>query len=121
MNSPRTVRPSTAGLVAALLVSLVISITTIAQEKPPTIKAQDTALEAITFDRVVLLTLQAIENNYQAKERLLPLVHVDDYYRVILMTAKRLALAETPKKQIVPVVNVPQKQEKKSDKKQEKK
>ncbi len=118
MNSPRTVRSSTAGLVAALLVSLAISVTTIAQEKPP---AQNTALEAVTFDRVVLLTLQAMENNYKAKERLLPLVHVDDYYRVILMTAKRLALAETPKKQINPVVKAPEKTEGKSDKKQEKK
>ncbi len=120
MNSLRTVRPSTAGLVAALLVSLAISVTTIAQEKPSTAKAQNTALEAITFDRVVLLTLQAIENNYKAKERLLPLVHVDDYYRVVLMTAKRLALAEPPK-QINPVVKAPKKQEGKSDKKQEKK
>ncbi len=103
-----------------LIVALVFTFA-IAQEKPSTAKAQDTALEAITFDRVVLLTLQAIENNYQAKERLLPLVHVDDYYRVVLMTAKRLALAETPKKQINPVVKAPKKQEGKSDKKQEKK
>ncbi len=118
MNSPRKVNPSVAILLA--LIALVFTFA-IAQEKPPTAKVnQDTALEAITFDRVVLLTLQAMENNYKAKERLLPLVHVDDYYRVILMTAKRLALAETPKKQINPVVDVPKKTEGKPDKKQEK-
>ncbi len=119
MNSPR----NKIGIISILVLSQILVLALVfAQEKPPAAKVtQDTALEAITFNRVVLLTLQAIENNYQAKERLLPQVHVDDYYRVILMTAKRLALAEPPKKQINPVVKAPKKQEGKSDKKQEKK
>lgn len=105
------------GIIILLFIVALVFTFAIAQEE---VKA-DKALEAITFDRVVLLTLQAVENNYRVREQLFPLVHVDDYYRVILMTAKRLALAELPEKQINPVVKVPKKPEEKSDKKQEKK
>ncbi len=109
-------------IAAAFLIGIILTISVAAQEKPTAAKVtQDTALEAITFDKVVLLTLQALENNYKVRERLFPLVHVDDYYRVILMTAKRLALAEPQKKQINPVVKAPKKQDTKSEKKQEKK
>jgi len=82
--------------IAGIMLLLAILTLTIAaaQEKP---KKQTETLDAVPFDRVVLLTLQALENNWKVKEKLLPNVHVDDYYFFILRTAKRLALQKTRK------------------------
>ena len=98
--------------IAGIILLLAILTLTIAaaQEKPS--KQTDT-LNAIPFDRVVLLTLQALENNYQVKSRLLPNVHADDYYLVILRTAKRLALADTSRIQTTSPTAVKKKPEKK--------
>ena len=98
--------------IAGIILLLAILTLTIAaaQEKPS--KQTDT-LNAIPFDRVVLLTLQALENNYQVKSRLLPNVHADDYYLVILRTAKRLALSDTSRVQTQSPPAVKKKPEKK--------
>ncbi len=108
-------------LAGALLLLLILAITVVAaQEKPKTKQAE--ILSAVEFSRVVLFALQAVENNYSVRERLLPNVHVDDYYLVVLRTAKRLALqdAKQQPKQINPVVKViPKKAEKRAEKKQE--
>ena len=98
--------------IAGIILLLAILTLTIAaaQEKPS--KQTDT-LNAIPFDRVVLLTLQALENNYQVKSRLLPNVHADDYYLVILRTAKRLALSDTSRTQTSRLPTVKKKPEKK--------
>lgn len=115
MNSLKSV--NVLGTVLLLLIALLTIVA--AQEKPDTAaEKQKTTLDAIAFDQVVLFTVQALENNYQVRVRLIPNVHPNDYYTVILMTAKRLALAKTSKKQINPVVKVPpKKQEKKPEKK----
>lgn len=84
-------------LVALMFVS---SIFAIIQDKKAVQLKQDKILANIGFDRVVLFTLIALEENYQVKERLLPRVHKDDYFIVILNTAKRRAL-EDNKNQIV--------------------
>ena len=52
-------------------------------------------LSEVCFDRVILYALIAAEQNYAVKARLLPKVHEDDYYTVILNTAKRLAMADS--------------------------
>ena len=98
--------------IAGIILLLAILTLTIAaaQEKPS--KQTDT-LNAIPFDRVVLLTLQALENNYQVKSRLIPNVHADDYYLVILRTAKRLAMADTSRIQTPRLTVVKKKPEKK--------
>lgn len=58
-------------------------------------KTQQEILNDIGFDRTVLLTLVALERNYQLRKRFLPGIHVDDYYLVVLNTTKRIALADT--------------------------
>lgn len=58
-------------------------------------KTQQEILNDIGFDRTVLLTLMALERNYQFRKRFLSGVHADDYYVVILNTTKRIALADT--------------------------
>ena len=57
-------------------------------------RTQAEILDAVPFDRVVLTTLIALERNYKVKKYFLPGVHEDDYYAVILNTAKRITLAE---------------------------
>ena len=106
--------------IAGIILLLAILTLTIAaaQEKPS--KQTDT-LNAIPFDRVVLLTLQALENNYQVKSRLLPNVHADDYYLVILRTAKRLALQPSTSRIPVPPTAEGKDPENKVDKKPEEK
>jgi len=70
----------------------------IAQDKKTaTIIKEKKILSEISFDHAVLYTLIALENNYRLKGRFLPRIHVDDYYTLILNTAKRLALSDTSK------------------------
>ncbi len=78
-----------------LAIALVaIAVSQEAQQK----RTQAEILDAVSFDKVVLTTLIALEQNYQVRKRLIPLVHEDDYYAVILNTAKRIALADDKKK-----------------------
>ena len=56
---------------------------------------QEKILAAIPFDRVILYGLIAAEQNYSFKARLIPKVHEDDYFTLILNTAKRLAMADS--------------------------
>ena len=79
-------------ILAITLVAIVASQE--AQQK----RTQAEILDAVSFDKVVLTTLIALEQNYQVRKRLIPLVHEDDYYAVILNTAKRIALANDKKK-----------------------
>jgi len=67
-------------------------------------KTQAEILNDINFDQVVLTTLIALEQNYQVKERLLPLVHQNDYFTVILNTAKRISLNSASQKKISTVI-----------------
>jgi len=83
-----------------------IAVSQEAQQK----RTQAEILDAVSFDKVVLTTLIALEQNYQVRERLIPLVHEDDYYAVILNTAKRIALANDKKKKKVSTV-IPAKQD----------
>ena len=52
-------------------------------------------LSEVPFDRAILYALIALEQNYKVKERLFPRVHQNDYYTLILNTAKRLAMADS--------------------------
>lgn len=61
-------------------------------------QSQAEILEAVPFDKVVLTTLVALERNYQVRKRLFPLIHEDDYYAVILNTAKRITLESATEK-----------------------
>ena len=65
------------------------------QKKSPTLIKQEKFLAEVPFDRVILYALIAAEQNYSFKARLLPRVHEDDYYTLILNTAKRLAMADS--------------------------
>jgi len=78
--------------------------------------SQAEILDGITFDKVVLTTLVAMEHNYKAKERLCPQIHKDDYVAIILNTAKRLALADNRKQKKVSTV-IPAKQDTSNTKK----
>ena len=81
-----------------ILLIIVLTLTiAAAQDKPQTKQAE--TLNAIPFDRVVLLTLQALEKNWKVKEKFLPNIHIDDYYFFVLRTAKRLALSDTSRVQ----------------------
>ena len=72
-----------------------LSIFVYAQDKNELLRAKrQKMLEDTPFDKVVLTTLVALEQNYQVKKRLLPLVHEDDYIAIILNTAKRIILAK---------------------------
>lgn len=70
-------------------------IATQLQKKSPTLIKQEKFLATVPFDRVILYALIAAEQNYSFKKRLLPRVHEDDYYTLILNTAKRLAMADS--------------------------
>ena len=89
--------------IAILAIALVaIAVSQEAQQK----RTQAEILDAVSFDRVVLTTLIAMEQNYQVRERLVPLVHEDDYYAVILNTAKRITLANDRKvSTVIPAKN----------------
>jgi len=52
-------------------------------------------LSEVSFDQAILYALIAIEQNYKVRERLFPKVHGDDYFTLILNTAKRLAMADS--------------------------
>ena len=98
--------------IAGIILLLAILTLTIAaaQEKPS--KQTDT-LNAIPCDRVTLLTPQQSKHNYPGQSRLLPNGHADDYYLVILRTAKRLAMADTSRIQTPRLTVVKKKPEKK--------
>ena len=66
-----------------------------ARDKNAALKKQREYLAGVSFDQVVLYTLIAAEQNYKVKERLAPRVHQNDYYTVILNTAKRLAMSDS--------------------------
>lgn len=81
--------------VIVLVTILCLSIFVYAQDKNELLRQQrQKMLEDTPFDQIVLTTLVALEQNYQVKKRLLPLVHEDDYYAVVLNTAKRIILAK---------------------------
>jgi len=84
------------GVIASVLItaSFLISIA-ISQQKSPQQLKQDQILDAVPFNRVVQYTLIAAERNYRFRERLIPQVHQNDYFTVILNTAKRLAIADS--------------------------
>lgn len=81
-------------IVTGVIISILISIMAISQEKNFALTKQNKLLAEVSFDQVVLYTLIALEQNYKVKERLLHRVHQNDYYTVILNTAKRLAMAD---------------------------
>lgn len=81
---------------------LAFTISSEAQQK----RTQAEILDSVSFDEVVLTTLIALEQNYKARERLIPLVHEDDYYAVILNTAKRIALKNASQQKISTVIPV---------------
>jgi len=83
------------GICVGVIVSVLISMMAISQEKNFTLTKQKRFLAEVSFDRVVLYALIAAEQNYSFKARLLPRVHEDDYYTLILNTAKRLAMADS--------------------------
>lgn len=67
-------------------------------------RTQSEILDAVSFDKVVLTTLIALEQNWKVKKDFLPGVHEDDYYAVILNTAKRITLADDRTKKKVSTV-----------------
>jgi len=95
----------TATPIMVLILFLCLGVVTYSQTKEAMQRAlqdrtarrlkQEKILAAIPFDRVVLYALIAAEQNYAVKARLLPKVHEDDYYTVILNTAIRLAMADS--------------------------
>jgi len=92
-------------LVVILLVGTTFSamIFAYSQDKKELLRAKrQKTLEDTPFDTVVLTTLVALEQNYQVKKRLLPLVHEDDYYAVVLNTAKRIILKKEIANRISP-------------------
>ena len=93
-------------IIILALAVVAIGISNEAQQK----QSQAEILEAVPFGRVVLTTLVALERNYQVRKRLIPDVHQDDYYAVILNTAKRIALADDRKTKKVSTV-IPAKQD----------
>jgi len=99
-------------LIILALAFVAAGISQEAQQK----QSQAEILEAVPFDKVVLTTLVALERNYQVRNRLIPDVHQDDYYAVILNTAKRIALADDRKTKKVSTV-IPAKQDSSNTKK----
>ena len=79
-----------------LMATLCFTILVYSQDnKSAAIIKQEKFLSDVPFDRAVLYALIAAEQNYAVKMRLLPKIHEDDYYTVILNTAKRLAMADS--------------------------
>ena len=85
-----------------IILILLIATVLISQESQQKIN-EDKILRDVPFNKIVLTTLIAIERNYQVKQRLFPLVHGDDYYMVVLRTARRIILEESMKKTSNPV------------------
>jgi len=83
------------GLTIGVVASLLISMVAISQQRSPQQLKQEQILAAVPFNRVVQYTLIAAERNYRFRERLIPQVHQNDYFTVILNTAKRLAIADS--------------------------
>jgi len=81
--------------IMALVVFLFLGVLAYSQNKSAALVKQEKLLADLPFDRVVLYTLIALEQNYKVKERLFPKVHKDDYLTLILNTAKRLAMANS--------------------------
>ena len=82
-------------IIFGLILILLIVVFVHAQEKPTAVQVkQQKTLDALGFNQSVAFALLAVELNYQVKERLLPNVHKNDYFRVVLMTAKRQALSQ---------------------------
>jgi len=81
----------------ALVLFLCLIVVSYSQDKSPALIKQEKLLAEVPFDRVVLYTLIALEQNYKVKERLFPKVHKDDYLTLILNTAKRLAVQDSGK------------------------
>jgi len=74
---------------------LITSLVTGQFKKSAALIKQKKFLAEVPFDRVILYGLIAAEQNYSFKARLIPRVHEDDYFTLILNTAKRLAMADS--------------------------
>ena len=74
---------------------LVASLVTGQFKKSAAISKQEKFLAEVPFDQVILYALIALEQNHKVRERLFPRVHEDDYFTLILNTAKRLAMADS--------------------------
>jgi len=81
--------------IMALVLFLCLIVVSYTQDKSPTLIKQEKFLAEVPFDRVILYALIAAEHNYKFKEKIIPRIHVDDYYTLILNTAKRLAMADS--------------------------
>lgn len=64
------------------------------EKKSPALIKQEKILADISFDQVVLYAIYAAEKNYKFKKELIPEVHWNDYYTVVLNTAKRQAITD---------------------------
>jgi len=81
--------------IMALVIFLCLIVVSYTQNKSSEVIKQEKFLAEIPFDRVILYALIAAEHNYKFRERIIPRIHVDDYYALILNTAKRLAMADS--------------------------
>ena len=82
-------------IIVALLLFLCLALVGYSQNKSTALVKQDKFLSDVSFDRVVLYTIIALEQNYKVREKLFPKVHQTDYFTVILNTAKRLAMQDS--------------------------
>ena len=95
-NSERTSNYLIQAMFVCVVLMLMVSVGKAIQEiKSAALIKQEKFLAKVPFDRAILYALIAAEQNYQFKKRLLPRVHEDDYYTLILNTAKRLAMADS--------------------------
>jgi len=108
-------------LVLPLLPVLVVVGIVVSHQKSPTLIKQEKFLAEVPFDRVILYALIAAEQNYSFKARLLPRVHEDDYFILILNTAKRLAMADSGRVTLPGLQKAAQRDSTKNDKEEESK
>ena len=81
--------------VIVLVTILCLSIFVYAQDKKELLRQKNLKnLEDTAFDTVILNTLFALEQIWKVKLNLLPTVHRDDYYAMVLNTVKRNILAK---------------------------
>ena len=83
-------------LIINLVLLLCLGVMSYSQDKSPALVKQEKFLADLPFDRVVLYTLIALEN-FKVKDKLFPKIHKDDYFQLILNTAKRLAMQDSGK------------------------
>lgn len=95
-NSEKTSNYLIFAMFVCVFLMLMVSIGKAFQEiKSARLIKQEKFLAEVPFDRVILYALIAAEQNYKFKKRLIPLIHEDDYFTLILNTAKRLAMADS--------------------------